>query len=149
MDEKGKIRHRQYATQVRDFSGLRFGNITPTDIDALLEYRNLGFIIIETKYRGTFLPAGQRLALERLCDNLRKPTLLIIACHDTSGDIDFATTQVVEYRYDHKWYVSRRLVTTYELVQRFVEFLESGPQRKEKRQREWLALNQGCDPRRG
>jgi len=47
---KGVIHAPQRATQLRDYSGLLFGNITPTDIDGLIEYKNIGYVIIELKY---------------------------------------------------------------------------------------------------
>ena len=37
LAERGVIRNRQFAQQIRDFSGLRFGKITPTATDRLLE----------------------------------------------------------------------------------------------------------------
>jgi len=40
---RGKIEHRDRARQIRDFSNLRYGNITPTDIDGLIEYQNKCF----------------------------------------------------------------------------------------------------------
>jgi len=121
---RGIIRNRQYGTQVQDFSGLRFGNITPTDLDGLIEYKNRGYVLIETKYRDSKLPDGQRLALERLCDDLQriKPTLLIIAWHETDGDIDVAETSVAEYRFKRKWRV--RKGTTKELITAFLGNLD-------------------------
>jgi len=123
MLERGKIRNREYSTQVRDFSGLRFGNITPTDIDGLIEYQDKAYVFIETKYRDSKLPDGQRLAFERLCDDLQrvKPTLLIIASHETDGDIDVAETKVTEYRFKGKW--RNRIGTTKELIIAFLATL--------------------------
>lgn len=124
---RGKIRNRQYATQVRDFSGLRFRNITPTDIDGLIEYRNKGYVFIETKYRDAHLPDGQRLALERLCDDLEragKPTLSIIASHSCNGDINVGDTTVSEYRFRYRWRQTRRETRTKDFVARFLTWLE-------------------------
>lgn len=122
---RGVIRNRQQANQVRDFSGLRFGNITPTDIDGLIEYHNKGYVFIETKFRDTQLPFGQRLALERLCDDLQntKPTLVIVASHESEGDIDVAETRVVEFRFKGKW--RQRDGTTRQLVAAFVGYLDN------------------------
>lgn len=126
MDEsqRGAIRNRQFANRVRDFSGLRFGKITPTDIDGLIEYRGQGYVFIETKYKDAPLPSGQRLALERLCDDLQqvKPTLVIVASHETDSDIDVAKTVVTEYRFKGAW--RRRKATTGELVTAFLGHLD-------------------------
>jgi glycerophosphoryl diester phosphodiesterase len=121
---RGVIRNREYGTQVRDFSGLRFGKITPTDIDGLIEYQNKGYVFIETKYKDAKLPRGQELALERLCDDLQntKPTLLIIASHETEGDIDVAETIVARYRFKGEW--SRCRGTTGRLVAAFIGHLD-------------------------
>lgn len=127
MDDalRGVIRNSLYSTQVRDFSSLRLGNITATDIDGLIEYKNKGYLLFETKFLNTELPHGQRLALERLSDDLHrvKPTLLIIASHETSGDIDVGGAMVGEYRFNRKWRM--REGTVYDLVMAFIGYLET------------------------
>lgn len=122
---RGVIKNRQFANQVRDFSGLTFGRITPTDIDGLIEYQNKGYVFIETKFGEAPLPFGQRLALERLCDDLQntKPALLIIASHESDGDIDVAETIVTEYRFKGKW--REREGTTKELITAFLGYLDN------------------------
>lgn len=123
-NERGAIRNRQYGTQVRDYRGLRFGNITPTDIDGLIEYQGKGYVFIETKYQNAELPYGQRLALERLCDDLQivKPTLLVIASHNTNGDIDVANTEVSSYRFKGEWKHTEK--TAGQLIAAFIGYLE-------------------------
>lgn len=103
--ERGKIRNKQLAEQIRDFTGLKFGNITPTDIDGLIEYKNKYFIFIETKYKDCEMPEGQSLALTRLCDSLNKPSILFITEHDHiySEPIDFANTIVRDIYIDGKF----------------------------------------------
>ncbi len=107
MSERGVIEHRERAKQLRDFSGLRFGNITPTDIDGLIEYKNIAYVIIETKYGNAEVPLGQMIALERLCDDLQnyKHTLVILSTHNhpVNEDIDLANSKVVKYRYRKQW----------------------------------------------
>jgi hypothetical protein len=126
-DVRGVIRNRQMATQVRDFSGLCFGNITPTDIDGYIEYKNRCHILIETKYGTAELPYGQRLALERMCDDLHKakPTIAIIASHTSTGDIDVANALVSETRFKRKWIHKYDGMTVRQLVERFLEWVES------------------------
>lgn len=108
MEQRGKIINRARAGQIKDFSGLRYKNITPTDIDGLLDFANKVFIFFELKCEGTTLLTGQRLALERLTDNLEKAgkhSLTIVATHNTDPDEDIgvATCRVVEWRYNQKW----------------------------------------------
>ena len=103
--ERGVIKNRDRARQLRDYSGMLFGKITPTDIDGMIEYHNKGYVVIELKLADTPLDFGQRLALARLTDDInkaQKKTLCIIAnhdIHDPSKDIDVAQTIVSEYRY--------------------------------------------------
>ena len=106
--ERGAVYNRELATQVRDFTGLRIGNITPTDIDGLIEYKNRGFVFIEAKRVGASLPYGQKLALQRLCDALSKPAILFVVEHETDGDIDFAKTTVREYYWKGQWITPER-----------------------------------------
>jgi hypothetical protein len=121
MSERGEIDNRERAKQLRNFGGLRYGNITPTDIDGLIEYKNIAYVIIETKFGDTQLPLGQSIALERLCDDLQnyKHTILIISKHNhpVNEDIDLANSIVVKYRWMKKWidmcnssYTVRKLV---------------------------------------
>lgn len=106
MSVRGAIRNRELATQLRDFTGLRFGAITPTDIDGFLEFGDRLFIVFETKHAGRDLPKGQRLAIERLIDAIAESgceAIALIGEHDTQGDIDFANCPMREYRYQGKW----------------------------------------------
>ena len=81
--KRGAVHTRGRALQERDFTGLRFGNITPTDIDGLIEYHNERYVIIEAKFGNNNMDFGQELALTRLCDDLGKPSILVIAKHNT------------------------------------------------------------------
>jgi hypothetical protein len=107
MTNRGVIENRERAKQLRDFSGLQYGKITPTDIDGLIEWKDIAYIIIETKFENAELPSGQKLALERLCDDLQnyKHTIVIISTHNhpVNEDIDLANTMVKRYRWQRKW----------------------------------------------
>ena len=63
------IRNSNQTKQGIDFTGVENGKIHPTDIDAVLEFDNEALILIEVKRKGSKLPLGQRLLLERLCDS--------------------------------------------------------------------------------
>jgi hypothetical protein len=110
----GRIIYRERAKQLRDFSGLQFGKITPTDIDGFIEYKNKCYVIMEAKYITGKHSYGQTLALERLCDDLEKtkPTLLIFARHTTevNQDVDYSTCDVERYRYKGAWHTCRKNV---------------------------------------
>ena len=108
---RGEIVNRNRARQILDFSNMLFDHkITPTDIDGLIEYRNRCFIFFEVKYKTDDgiapLPFGQRLALERIIDNLSKPAILFLATHTTKNsneDINAAECIVERYYWIGKW----------------------------------------------
>ena len=122
---------REFATQIRNFSGLRWGNITPTDIDGCVDYHNKAWVLFELKYNGAELPFGQGLALERQCDDLQrvKPTLLIIASHtnEPPADIDAENAIVVKYRYNHKWTELENGKTVKAMLDEFFNWIDNTP----------------------
>lgn len=123
-DDKGKIRNRNAAQQLVDFSGLRYGNITPTNIDLAIEYKNHCYIIGEGKYKNVSIPFGQKLCLERLCDDLSKVkrTLLIHYEHETPTHetVDVAGSLVREFRVDGAWHDAPQEVTVKHLTDDFI-----------------------------
>ncbi|HEY6021391.1 MAG TPA: hypothetical protein VIY48_16245, partial [Candidatus Paceibacterota bacterium] len=92
------IENMQRLRQAKDFSGLRFGSIMPTDLDGIIDYHDKAWVVIEYKSGDAPLNYGQRLAFERLCRDLGKlkPTIGIIATHDqpTGRAIDCANALV-------------------------------------------------------
>lgn len=99
-------RNRDYAAQLKDFSGLRWGKISPTDIDALLEFGDKLYIFVETKYKTAEVPYGQLLALQRVTDCITatgRSAVLCVTSHDSDGDIDMASTIVRQYRENGVW----------------------------------------------
>lgn len=120
MSERGVIRNREHAQQLRDFSGLRFGKVTPTDIDGFLEFGNRLFVVIEGKYGGAQMPYGQRLALERLIDVCHKPPatygILLVGGHNASGDVDYGAMKVTRYRWGGQWFTPRVDIDMYRAI---------------------------------
>jgi hypothetical protein len=109
LESQRMFRNKEYAGQLKDFSNLRWGAISPTDIDAILEFGNRLFIIVEAKYKNAEIPFGQRLCLERLCDAIQSETktcVLILTSHESNGDIDMGLTIVRRYRENGTWHES-------------------------------------------
>lgn len=131
-DNGSLIRNRKYAAQIREFSGMKFGTIIPTDVDGLIEYHNKAFVIIETKHKEAELPRGQKVALEVLCDTIEKDrrAILIVASHESNGDIDVATTDVIEYRFRGHWHTKYNPQTTRQLVERFINWVDGNAREK-------------------
>lgn len=108
-NNRGKIQHRERARQIIDFSGLRFGNITPTDIDGLIEYKDIAYIFYGYKLVDIEMPKGQRLALERIADNLQKAgkqATIFVCVHNVTNpqnDIQASEAIVREFYYCGKW----------------------------------------------
>jgi len=126
--DRGKIRNRKWASQIRDFSGLRFGKITPTDIDGFIDFHDKAFIFIETKHGTANLPYGQKLALQRLCDASQaagKRSLVVVASHETSNDILVAELPVVLIRLDGKWRKPNTPQTVRSAIDGFLSWCET------------------------
>ena len=120
MSDRGKIRHREYSTQVNDFSGLLFGKITPTDIDLFVEFGDKLYIFGEVKYQGADMPQGQALALARLCDichNSGRTSALLIISHNSGGDVDVSSAIVTKYRFQKEWHIPARETTVRQAIE--------------------------------
>jgi hypothetical protein len=126
---RGKAHHLARYKQVIDYSGLLFERgITPTDIDGLLDFGGKLFVFLELKLKGTNLPYGQRLALERVCDGLAGPQVLsvvLVAGHNTptGQEIRAAEATVVEYRWRQEWNHPKREIN----VRQAIEKIKSMP----------------------
>ena len=107
---RGKIQYRDRARQLIDFSGLKYGRITPTDIDGFLEYKGKAFVFYEYKLADVEMPYGQSLALTRMVDVLstaEKEAVLFLCRHnETNPNKDIVgSNAIVERVYWHgKWY---------------------------------------------
>ena len=102
---RGVIEHKSRAQQINDFSGLRYGKITPTDVDLFIDFGNRIFVIGEIKYKDKPCSYGQYLAIERFVDRLAKTgdikALMFVAEHDvydTDSEVNVANCIIREYR---------------------------------------------------
>ena len=127
---RGEIRDHEQASQIMGFWNLRYGNITPTNIDAFLEFENKLIVIVEAKYRGLELPFGQMLAFARLCDACQSggvESFVIHAGHDSQtprnkdGHIDLASCWVADYYHRYEWHTAEDIVTVAEFIDRVRE----------------------------
>lgn len=119
---RGEIHNRDRAKQLINFSGLRYGTITPTDIDGQIEFHGKCFVYIELKYKDTPIPDGQKKALMQDVDNHNKPTILIIGTHNIppERDIDASICVVREYYSKGKWYKPKKSFTIKKLIDEFI-----------------------------
>lgn len=79
------ILNRDRMKQIVDFSNLKVGGFTPTDIDFVMEKNNKWWVFGEVKVKGTPITKGQDILYQRLCDNylkLRIPCMYILTHHN-------------------------------------------------------------------
>ncbi len=127
---RGVITNPDRARQLRDYSGLKFGTITPTDIDGFIEYQGKAHIFIELKHGSAPLPDGQQLAYERLIDDdigkTNKPAIVIVATHhidDPQLNINVADAVVDKYRWNGNWHYLTKTTTVKTLIKSFINFI--------------------------
>lgn len=125
QDNRGTIKNRSYSSQQKLFLGLKYGKITPTDIDGFLDFKNKLFIVIETKHGSGWVPFGQKLAIERIIDNLSsidgKEAIGIIGRHESNGDIVVGDCWVSEIRWNRKWTPLHDGETVKSIIDKMVE----------------------------
>jgi hypothetical protein len=123
---RGKIKHHDRALQLRDYSGLNYGKITPSDIDGILEFSDRLFVLMEFKSFGAPFELGQRLCFERLVHAIaysKRKAVALLAEHDTAigEEIDCAKAIVKEFFEGGQWHKRKndgRQVT----VREFIDF---------------------------
>lgn len=116
QQQESLLTHRDRAKQLIDFSHLKYGVFHPTDIDGVIEYKDMLYIFFEFKYQDAVFPVGQRLCLERLCNDAfkaGKQAIAIVARHsetDANIDVDAGRTRVDEVYYSGKWIKSKPML---------------------------------------
>lgn len=106
--ERGAIRNREVAQRIADFRGLRWGQITPTDLDGFVEFGDRLFVAFEGKSTGAPMAHGQMLALARLVDACHCPprryaAAIVVDYPAGEGDIDYAAAVVRIWRWAGQW----------------------------------------------
>lgn len=89
-NERGVINNKARGKQINSFAGLlRQRNITPTDIDGLIDYGGTHFLYLEGKLKGAPFLEGQRRALEAVVRSHWKaghPSICILYQHETVAE---------------------------------------------------------------
>ena len=130
--ERGEIVNKARAQQLRDFSGLQFERgITPTDIDGSVDFGGKLFMFVETKFKGTPLPKGQRLHLENLVKDHQSPAVAYITEHETPiGEVIPMARTIVKERYSNtqikpRWiYPENDILQLRDTMDRFKKYIE-------------------------
>ena len=127
-NNRGSIQIRDRARQIIDFSGIRFGNITPTDIDGIIDYHDTAFVLIEMKLVGAEMPYGQRLCIERLVNAIAatgRDACALLCRHnvqDTEQDVKAANAMVEAVYWKKSWHAPIRQMTAKEMIDSFLRF---------------------------
>lgn len=124
-DERRKIRNKYIMSQVIDLTGLSYGSITPTDIDGFIDFGNDASVILEYKHKNASPCYGQKLAIERLADDIEKTgkkSLVIYAEHETPEEenIPAAECFMTQIRFEKKWYTYDKKYTVKYVIDKFL-----------------------------
>jgi len=131
-DNRGVIKHIARAQQINSFKNIRYGNITPTDLDGAIEYHDKCWVFFELKYNNAPISYGQKLALERLVNDTaknNKKSIAIIADHyvnDTDKEVDAADCVVrkIYLSNEKKWRGVVRKMSLKECVDVFIDWVD-------------------------
>lgn len=140
--QRGAIRNPEYRQQLADFTGLRWGAITPTDLDGFIDFSDKLFVFIEGKHGTASMPYGQELALQRLCDAAHGPSgraaVAFVVNHNTPLDksIDYASANVAKYRWKGQWLFPTSGLHLFEGIERIRRIVFPAPPNDHA---EWIA----------
>ena len=129
-ETRGRIQNKVRARQLIDFSGLKYGNITPTDIDGFIEKGNKIFVFYEYKLKNAEMPKGQELALTRIVDGLStagKTAVLFLCSHEEinpQNDIQGADARVEKIYWNKVWHDGKGL-NVKDQTDKFMEWAKS------------------------
>lgn len=134
-ESRGRFQNDGYAKQTISFDGLRFkgrnglSNVTPTDIDGLVQLDNENcFIFFELKYMGG-VPSGQAGALTKLCDAVQAGgvnCVVFVAEHSTPypQTIIAKDATVKRIYWNGRWYAEPKQRKLYEIALNFISFIK-------------------------
>lgn len=120
------IRRADLLSRLISFDGLeRHRGITPTDVDAIMDYGGRAWWIAECKYQGNKMPSGQQMALQRMANSL--PNCLLIVCEHTSteGAIELKDCTVTQMYWQGEWTEPRMKRTVLQTVEIFEQRLKN------------------------
>lgn len=138
---RGEVYNEDRNRQLVDYTGLRYGNITPTDIDLVqrdsrepfgvrgaMDFAGKSFVYFEFKMEGAAFLNGQRWHLEATCDVIAcvVPCIVILARHTAPLHLKIpaAACVVEKVRIDGEWKIPTRQLTVREAVDAFLNSVD-------------------------
>ncbi len=106
------------------FDGLGGQTLYPTDIDLIYEHKNRGYFMAELKRKGSALPTGQRLLMERFARDMQRAgkfAIIVIAEHECDDDIIPLAECQVSRVYITGWQVVKATCTVRQAFQTFLD----------------------------
>ena len=129
-ENRGVILYPNRMGQLIEFRNLKIGNITPMDVDGMLEYHDKAYIFFEYKLEGAAMPDGQRIALERVADDCQKAgkESVVFLCehdvHDAMAIVDAGSAIVKKIYYKHRWIADHQHSTVKDRMHNFIEYVD-------------------------
>lgn len=112
---ENKIKHINRIRQPISFEGINFGKMFPSDVDAMIEYRNKAYVIVEVKGEGAKVSAGQRIMLERLAidTGANKDSIVLVVEHNVNNTmqpvrLEECIVRELFYSKENKWRLPKR-----------------------------------------
>jgi len=123
--ERGKIKHKGRRQQIIDWSGIRYNNITCSDIDGGFDIRGNIFVFCDIKLENAPFENGERWYYEALVNNLKKPAIAIIARHNIfniSQEVPAHECRVDQYYIgkSHDWIKPKNTIKLKEAIDIFL-----------------------------
>jgi hypothetical protein len=109
-ENRGSIKYPDRYKQLISYKGLEIHrNISPTDIDGVIDYNGNAFIFLECKLYEKEIDWGQKLAIENLINGLSesgRPSCCLVFRHNKNPDemIIAKDCIVSEIYFQGKWY---------------------------------------------
>lgn len=106
----------------------------PTDIDGLVEWKNKAYVIIECKHGDKDMSLGQKIAIERMTNDLSKAgkrTVALVVEHDVNNiqqSVMVGDQIVRQVYYDNQkeWREPNYIMTAKEAINNFIQYVERG-----------------------
>ncbi len=135
MNDKNQIMFLDRLSQPIEFKGMDIGRkMFPSDVDAIIEFKNKCYILYEVKYNGKDMSMGQRIMLERITSDLGrlKPCLTLLVGHnisDVKTPVNLANTTVraLYSSTERKWRKTRpENRNTKDVTMEFLNWIDRG-----------------------
>ena len=130
ITDGGAIKNPDRCRQLIEFQNMKFDAVSPTDIDALIEYHNEAYIFYEFKLMGATMSKGQSLALERLaddCSSAGKKAVVFLCEHneqDVRNVVDAGNAFVKAVYFNHRWKNDIPRKTVKDWTTSFINYIE-------------------------